>query len=693
MIACFLLDLTKPHSSRTRVRAGIDSGLGSIASKAGDIEINATQATNIDESVISNVVFDGSFGNGGNINITTGSLSLTNGAVLNASTSGQGDAGGINILARDTVSFDGVNSNGFSTQVFSNVEETGVGNAGNINITTGSLSVTNGAVLIARTYGQGDAGNVTIHATDTVSFNGAGPTGSYASTVFTRVESGAVGNGGDINITTGSLFLTNGGALNSSTYGQGNAGNVTINALNTVSMSGTTSSDEFLRSGIFSSVVPGAMGSGGNITITTGSLSVTNNARMAADTQGQGDAGNITIQARNNVSFDGGNVFSTVANGAVGNGGNIEIASRSLTVTNGSKLLTLTRGQGDAGNIIVNATDSVTISGSNPNFDSRLAPFDRIILDRASSDSGLFANTVDSASEGGDIRITTGQLIVRDSGQIGVTSTGLGGAGNIKVQAGSIELDNQASLSAETTGGQGNINLRSPTAERSPSRDILLLRRGSSITTNAIGNSTGGNITIDTSNLVAVPKENSDISANAENSFGGQVIINASGIFGTQFRLEPTPLSDITASSARGSEFNGVVQLNTPDVNPSQGLTTLPTNIIDTSQLIANSCIARSKRPEGKFIITGNGGLPVMPDDPSIAPYQTYQIPTVTSASISTPQENTATDNKHELLTPMPLIEAQGWIYGANGEVILTASAPTVAPGGSWSQLPTCSGS
>ncbi|MBD2527923.1 hypothetical protein [Nostoc sp. FACHB-133] len=31
-------------------------------------------------------------------------------------------------------------------------------------------------------------------------------------------------------------------------------------------------------------------------------------------------------------------------------------------------------------------------------------------------------------------------------------------------------------------GGRGNINLRSPTAGRSPSRDILLLRRGSSIT-------------------------------------------------------------------------------------------------------------------------------------------------------------------------------------------------------------------
>ncbi|MBD2527665.1 hypothetical protein [Nostoc sp. FACHB-133] len=88
-----------------------------------------------------------------------------------------------------------------------------------------------------------------------------------------------------------------------------------------------------------------------------------------------------------------------------------------------------------------------------------------------------------------------------------------------------------------------------------------------------------------------------------------------------------------------------------------------------------------------------------MPDDSSIAPYQTYQIPTVTSASISTPQENafdfdnSVTGSKpHNSPKSAPLIEAQGWIYGTNGEVILTASAPTVAAGGSWSQLPTCSG-
>ncbi|HEY9668072.1 MAG TPA: hypothetical protein V6C91_14775 [Coleofasciculaceae cyanobacterium] len=81
------------------------------------------------------------------------------------------------------------------------------------------------------------------------------------------------------------------------------------------------------------------------------------------------------------------------------------------------------------------------------------------------------------------------------------------------------------------------------------------------------------------------------------------------------------------------------MQINTPDVNPYRGLAALPINLIDPSQLIANSCIGRSNKREGQFIITRNGGLPVTPDDPLVAPYQTYQIPTVESAGVSKSRE------------------------------------------------------
>ena len=198
--------------------------------------------------------------------------------------------------------------------------------------------------------------------------------------------------------------------------------------------------------------------------------------------------------------------------------------------------------------------------------------------------------------------------------------------------------------------------------------------------------------------LVTVPGENSDISANSEESFGGRVIVNASGIFGSQFREQPTDNSDITASSALGSQFNGTVTLNTPDIDPSQSLAELPTNLIDSSGLIANSCIGRSNQTSGKLIITGNGGLPVMPDDPLVASYQTYQIPTLESASVSGRQqnaltpENKATGNSNNP-TAASLVEANGWVYGPDGEVILIAYAPSVTPNASRFSLRTCSGS
>ncbi|MHC5833180.1 MAG: hypothetical protein ACYT04_98640, partial [Nostoc sp.] len=86
---------------------------------------------------------------------------------------GKGDAGSVNITAGDTVTFDGIGSNGYPSGAFSNVFPNGVGNGAEINITTGSLSVTNGGELVATNYGgKGDAGSVNITAGDTVTFDG-----------------------------------------------------------------------------------------------------------------------------------------------------------------------------------------------------------------------------------------------------------------------------------------------------------------------------------------------------------------------------------------------------------------------------------------------------------------------------------------------------------------------------------------
>lgn len=75
-----------------------------------------------------------------------------------------------------------------------------------------------------------------------------------------------------------------------------------------------------------------------------------------------------------------------------------------------------------------------------------------------------------------------------------------------------------------------------------------------------------------------------------------------------------------------------------------------------------------------------------MPDEPPIAPYQTYQIPTVESASVSgnRKREGDRSFSTNSLNTTpptsKPLVEATGWVYGAQGEVILVAQAPNAAP-------------
>ncbi|HEY9607211.1 MAG TPA: hypothetical protein V6C85_36735, partial [Allocoleopsis sp.] len=338
---------------RSQILAGIGSGQGFVGSQAGNIILNATgtirmtQASRIENAVNSNAI-----GNSGNILITTGSLVVTDyDTQLQASTSGQGNAGGVSVTAQDNVFF-----NGSFAGIFNTVEDGAIGNSGGIDITTGSLSIINGAQLTSNTYGQGNAGKITIVAKDRVVFDGFG--GAYS-----QATSDYVGSGGGINITANSLTVTNGAQLRTdSFFGQGDAGDIVVVASDIVFLDGGEPSSVF-SGGFFSSIGQNAEGSGGNIDITTGSLFITNGARLNSSTAGRGNAGNVMIHANDIVSFDNSDVFSTVEEGALGNGGSIDITTGSLFATNGSQLQALTRGQGNAGSITIHANETVSFNG------------------------------------------------------------------------------------------------------------------------------------------------------------------------------------------------------------------------------------------------------------------------------------------------------------------------------------------
>ncbi|MDF5734558.1 MAG: filamentous hemagglutinin N-terminal domain-containing protein [Nostoc sp. S13] len=669
-------------------------------------------------------------GNGGDINITAGSFSLTNGAQLSTFTGGQGNAGNVTIKADGAVLLDGaweISGIPVPSSVYSGVGALsasqaeafgflgvipdqgilGNGRGGNINITAGSLFLTNGAQLETSTDGQGNAGSVFVQAKNSVSLAGSG------TSILSTVNPGAVGKGGEIHISADSLFLSNGAQLETSTGGQGNAGSVFVQAKDSVSMAGSSSR-------ILSTVNPGAVGKGGDINISSRSFSVTGGAELAASTQGQGNAGNILVDATDSVELSGvasfpvledgraggfsSGLFTSTDKGASGQGGELEVTTGILHVSDGAVLsarsqsgfkggnitvnanvlevigggqfLTTAFNSGDAGNITVKVKDRSTISGSDSTFSDRFNSVAKVFgeeealatIDPVGPQAGLFANTATGSSgNGGSIFIDPMRLAIADGAGVAVNSQGTGNGGSLQVQAGFLTLDNKAFLSAIANSGQGgNIALTV--------QDMLLLRRNSQISTTA-GNhefgGDGGNITINTPFIIAVPNENSDISANAFTGIGGRVYITTDGLFGIVPQKSPTGKSDITASSELG--VSGEVTIKTLGTDPSHGLIQLPSNVVEASQQITQGCTSRRGKNASHFIATGRGGLPLSPNEP-------LRGRAVITGWVDLPSQATerVTDKKPTTSVTKStnkIVEAQGWIVDANGNIILVAQS------------------
>ena len=598
---------------------------------AGSVDITATDIVKFDDE--SNRGFSGGAfsavgskadGNAGGVSISTGSLEVLNGAKVSASTFGKGNAGIVEITATDVVKFDGETQKGFLSGASSTVESTGKGEAGGVSITTGSLELLNGAQVSASTFGKGIAGNVTINAADSVKLDGESKKDGFPSGAFSVIESTGEGKAGSVFISTGFLELLNGAKVSTGTSGIGNAGSVEITATNLVKLDGEDKDGS--SSLIKSQVEPGGNGNAGGVFISTRLLEAFNGGQVSASTLGVGSAGSVEIIATDLVKFDGAGeydnpsgVFSNVKLGAEGNAGGISISASSFEIKNGAQLSVSTFGKGDAGSIKINADifeatnggQVNTITSTNGNAGNiNLNIEDKITLSGTGKGfrSGLFASTSpDSTGKGGSIIIDPRIMTVRDGAVISANSQGEGIGGDIELAAGFLTLDN-GTISAQTrsnTGGNITLNLQ----------DVLLLRNNSQISTTA-GNQQfggdGGNITINSPFIVALPNENSDITANAFTGRGGNVDITTQGIFGIQPRSQVTPQSDITASSQTG--IQGEISITDPEINPSQGLIELPDGVIDRSNQIAQSCPrgVNAKRLS-EFYITGKGSLPPNP--------------------------------------------------------------------------------
>jgi filamentous hemagglutinin family protein len=632
---------------------------GSIAITAtDDISINGNNTT-----LGSSQSLKDATGNGGTINLNAPKVTVSGGANLVAHTFGQGNAGSIAIAATDDISING-NNTALSSQVFPLAmgnggtitlnaptvrisdsaaiiaDSQGRGNGSKIAINAAIVTVSDGVRMAANTFGQGNAGSIAITASDDISIDGRN------TALGSQVLGNAKGNGGTINLNAPKVTVSNGAAMIANTSRQGNAGTITIDAANSLLIDGQ-------GTGVGTQVLGDATGNGGTINLNAPKVTVSGGANIVANTEAKGNAGNITIDAANSLLIDGQGtgVGTQVLSDATGNGGTINLNAPKVTVSGGADIVANTEAQGNAGTITINAK--------------------QVFLDGQASDKqphGIGSAVFGSASgNGGQIVINTGSLSLTNNAQLIVSSIGRGTAGEIKIDSRSIRLDNQSTIRATTAfGNGGNIFLTA--------RDLLLLRRRSQISTNA-GNDRaggdGGNITINTPFLIAVPNENSDISANAFSGRGGRVNITANGVYGIQFRPQLTLESDITASSTLG--VAGVVEINTPDVDPSQGLIALPAVVVNSPGLVASNCNAFIGKKGSEFTITGRGGLPLSPDD--FLSSDVVWSDTRLAAMTTRRQDFKTTTGKFVAPEPVAIVPATGWIFNNKGEVTLISNA------------------
>ena len=706
---------------------------------------------------------DASGEGGGNIQVRGRQIRITDGSKIQAKTLGSKQGGNLAVTASEAVELIGTSADGQERSSLT-TETEGDGAAGALTITAKRLLVQNGGLISTGTFprSRGSGGNLTVTTSDSVMLMGEAPDSKLQSRMTTQTQSD--GSAGDLTITTGKLIVQDGGQVSAGTFprSRGSGGNLTVTAPEFVELTGVSADGEqpsrltshttgagdakdltittgklIVRDGaqVSAGVVDlssagSPIGRGGNLSITAlDSVEVMgesvngrrNYSRLTTRTEGAGDAKDLTINTGKLIIQAGGQVSANTVFGSTGAGGNLTVtASDSIQVmgesVNGrvySRLTNRTEGAGGARDLTINTGKLIIKAGGQVSADTESASTgsggnlivtasDSVeVIGRASNNfpSSLSAKS-NGARAAGDLAIATEHLSIKDGAEVTVSGESSGDAGNLAIASRSIRLDNQTAIRSETvTGNGGNITLQNP--------DLLLMRHNSQISTSAgtaRAGGNGGNIDIvDAQFIVAIPNENSDITANAFTGRGGRVQITVQGIFGLVPRsleelktllgtdnpnqLNPArlPSSDITAISQSDPSLSGQVTVNTPDIDPSQGLVSLPTVPINTE--VAQACTPGESQANSEFVVTGRGGLPPSPDETLSS--DAIQVDWVTlNPEVESRNQGVSTN----MIAPEPdsIVEATGWALDRKGEIVLTASAASVLPGNSWQAPAKC---
>ena len=443
---------------------------GSVRVKTGSIAIDKQASTYI-TGIFSQARSD-SDGNAGSVEVTaTGNISVKNGGKISSDTSSWGNAGSVRVSA-GSIAIDGQNNDSV-TGIFSDANYDSFGNAGSVEVTaTGDLSIVNAGRISSDTFSYGNAGSVKVRSAN-ISINKQ--ESSDVTGIFSDANYYSFGNAGTVEvIATGNLAITNGGIISSSTFSDGIAGSVVVQA-------GTLLVDG-MQSGINARATRGSSGQTGNVSVLAtekislaneGALSIQNDATVdkpaslkptglsvtapvitldggliTAATTGNVAAGSITVATGSLALSKAGTISTTAEKNSSGNAGNVSIQSGAIILFDKALIASESLGSGKAGNLDLQAAGSITLIDSS-------------------------ITTATANADGGSISIAPTLLHLKNSSITTSVKGGTGNGGNIDLTARQLVIDNSKIVAQADAGNGGNIHLNADVIIQSPIGSLI----------------------------------------------------------------------------------------------------------------------------------------------------------------------------------------------------------------------------
>ena len=570
----------------------------------------------------------GSAGNAGTVTVNGNTLNVSNSGIIDNSTSSSGNAGDIAITTKN-ITVEGAS-------IYSSAQA-GTGNAGNIHIDakTGQLALNSGGVISSSTWTAGNAGSINIDAGQ-LAINGQGKNATTG--IFSTAETGSSGKAGNLILNVNNdISLVGGGSISSSTKGQGNAGNLSIYAganITVDSSNAYTDAQGSRVTNITSSAKEGSTGNAGNVFINApnGRLLLANAGKIQSSSNGTGDAGNVTVQAKQiqiegkqNTDLETGIISDALLPTSFAKAGVISLSADEITL-NGGTIRSNTFTKGDAGQIVVDVKNGLLslVNGSGiktntyaeGNAGNVTVAAKKIFIDRQNSllyTTGIMSEAQwQSKGNAGNVSVTGDELTIQNGGQISSATFAKGNAGAVNVNAGQILIDGKYNNNFFTgISSNANSNNSGKAGGVIVNANNLALVNGGEISSSTFSSiSAAGLVQV---NAGTITLDNAAILAKATTGSSGQTgNINITATQAVNLRNNAKISLENDANIANPSAIIPTsINISAPDIDlKNSSITTEATGNVDASDININFSHWLTMDPS--FITTsantGNGG-------------------------------------------------------------------------------------